>query len=105
MELEKWRISMRHLAHIMGEKPENFNYEKQKKALNYLMPGYSLYGEGNPLIEHPHEWMKQYAPKENENKKKCFEIIQGRPTNTYYFAKEPNFEAIKGRVSNCIPYF
>ena len=44
---------MRHLAHIMGVKPEEFNYEQQIEAIRYLMPGYALFNEANPQLEHP----------------------------------------------------
>ena len=53
IELEKWRTSMRHLAHVMGVKPEEFNYEQQIEAIRYLMPGYALFAEANPQMEHP----------------------------------------------------
>ena len=33
IELEKWRVSQRHLAHLMGEKPEHFDHEKQVDAI------------------------------------------------------------------------
>ena len=41
MELEKYRISMRHLAVMMGKNPDEFTFEEQQKAIRYLMPGQS----------------------------------------------------------------
>ena len=40
MEMEKYRISMRHLAVMMGKNPDEFTFEDQQKAIRYLMPGY-----------------------------------------------------------------
>ena len=39
LELEKYRISMRHLAAMMGKNPDEFTFEDQQKAIRYLMPG------------------------------------------------------------------
>ena len=40
IEMEKYRISMRHLAVMMGKNPDEFTFEDQQKAIRYLMPGY-----------------------------------------------------------------
>ena len=40
-------------------------YVKMLQAIRYLLPGYNLYGEANPRIEHPKEWMPEFADKKN----------------------------------------
>ena len=38
-------------------------------AIRYLLPGYNLFGEANPMIEHPFTWMGEYkSPKKQQNK-------------------------------------
>merc|ERR1719402_182833 len=59
-ELERYRISSRHLAAMMGEDPKTFTYDDQQRAIKYLMPGYAMYAEANPKLEHPQEWMGPY---------------------------------------------
>jgi len=41
--MERYRISARHLAAIMGKDPKTFTYDDQTKAMKYLMPGYAMY--------------------------------------------------------------
>ena len=50
------------------------------------MPGYALWMEANPQLEHPIEWMDEYAPKEKrlENERKLT-TKDGRPLSQFYY--------------------
>jgi len=86
MELEKYRISMRHLAVMMGKNPDEFTFEEQQKAIRYLMPGYSLFGEATPRVNHPAIWMQEYTTEKDFRTTQRFNDIQGRPENMFYWS-------------------
>ena len=107
IEMEKYRISMRHLAVMMGKNPDEFTFEDQQKAIRYLMPGqdslmdpltveeslykpifsgYSLFGEGTPRLTHPIMYMHEYTRKADAEAARKYGDIQGRPNNMFYFS-------------------
>jgi len=87
-ELERYRISARHLASIMGENPKNFKYDDQVAAMKYLMPGYVMYAEACPKLEHPHEFMGQYRNPETLAAKQNMRVNSGRPDHYLYFNED-----------------
>jgi len=84
-ELERYRISTRHLAAIMGKDPKTFTYDDQQAAVKYLLPGYVMYAEGNPKLEHPQEWMGPYRNPESLAKQQNISLNDGRPDHFLYF--------------------
>ena len=104
-EMERYRISSRHVAAIMGEDPKTFTYDDQEKAMRYLMPGnawwsgwtslcnfkfkgYVMYNEANPKLVHPQEWMGAYKNPESLARRQNVRLNDGRPDHYLYFNED-----------------
>ena len=72
----------------MGENPKNFKYDDQVAAMKYLMPGYVMYAEACPKLEHPHEFMGQYRNPETLAAKQNMRVNSGRPDHYLYFNED-----------------
>ena len=64
------------------------------------MPGYTLFAESNPQMEHPYEWMGEYAPKGRQRQMKRKKLTHdGRPLSQFYYEDEVQANTIVARVS------
>ena len=72
----------------MGEDPKTFKYDQQVAAMKYLMPGYVMYAEACPKLEHPHEYMGQYRNPETLAAKQNMRVNSGRPDHYLYFNED-----------------
>ena len=64
---------------------KTFTYDEQQAAVKYLLPGYVMYAEGNPKLEHPQEWMGPYRNPESLAKQQNISLNDGRPDHFLYF--------------------
>ena len=64
------------------------------------MPGYTLYNESNPQMEHPYEWMGEYAPKGRQRQMRRKKLTHdGRPLSQFYYEDEIQAQTIVARVA------